>query len=342
MSRRNNPRMNTETTMCGACSFPSGPGTRPGLMVVKRKVPSRAVGTRPQPRKPGSTFFACVSSGCAYLPWAFACQSSSIASGTPCPSASSTRPLISTRSPETPGPARLSTKSRSRPMRKKGPTVCEVVACRLMSFLPRRGVTPAQDNVEPVPKGMFRHSGFPVEHGDEPVACFFVRRAVEDGVKRQKRVAGKIHLGDQSGDKGGTEERKVNVRGAPGVVMVLPGVLSGTNGHESIVAIRIRQRVAASGEIRVQRGIVLVHFVKVPARRVGLPEFDQCVGHRATIFVKHATTNDDALPERFAMMLACEVTRFSIEYRGVKQRSRYFGERMREIDQGSRRRAFDA
>src|SRR6267143_86426 len=35
--------MKTATTRCGACSMPLGPGTRPGLMVVKRNAPWSSV-----------------------------------------------------------------------------------------------------------------------------------------------------------------------------------------------------------------------------------------------------------------------------------------------------------
>src|SRR2546422_2277127 len=66
--------MKTATTRCGACSMPPGPGTRPGLMVVKRNAPWSSVGMRPKPLNPRSSRFFCWSSGCAYLPCEFACQ----------------------------------------------------------------------------------------------------------------------------------------------------------------------------------------------------------------------------------------------------------------------------
>ena len=50
--------MNTRTTRCGACTVPPGPGTGPGLIVVRRNVPSSSVGTRPNPVKPGVSGFS--------------------------------------------------------------------------------------------------------------------------------------------------------------------------------------------------------------------------------------------------------------------------------------------
>ncbi len=46
-SRFIRPRAKTETAMCGACIPPRGPGTGPGLTVVKRKRPLASVATRP-------------------------------------------------------------------------------------------------------------------------------------------------------------------------------------------------------------------------------------------------------------------------------------------------------
>src|SRR6185503_1766707 len=42
-----NPRMKIVISRCGACSRPSGPGTRPGLTVRKRNVPESSVSERP-------------------------------------------------------------------------------------------------------------------------------------------------------------------------------------------------------------------------------------------------------------------------------------------------------
>src|SRR5215469_10941140 len=188
--------MNTDTRMCAACRLSFGPGTLPGFTVVKRKPPSSAVGMRPKPSKPFSRGFSWVSSGCAYLPAEFACQTSNIASGTPWPSASITRPSMTTRWPETLGPTRLSLYSHSRPIRKKGPTVCHVVAWKLISRFPGRGVAAADDDVELVAHGFLRNGGMPIELGDQAVAGPFVGDTIKNGIVGKQRIAGKIHLRD--------------------------------------------------------------------------------------------------------------------------------------------------
>src|ERR687894_420822 len=45
------PRAKTETITCGAWTFPSGPGTDPGLIVKKENSPPASVPERPKPEK---------------------------------------------------------------------------------------------------------------------------------------------------------------------------------------------------------------------------------------------------------------------------------------------------
>ena len=51
-------------------------------------------------------------------------------------------------------------------------------------FLHRRRFAPPQNDIELVTQRVFRHRSFPVEPGDQPVAGFFIRRAVENRIKR--------------------------------------------------------------------------------------------------------------------------------------------------------------
>src|ERR1700689_1469399 len=89
------------------------------------------------------------------------------------------------------------------------------------------------------------------------------------------RRAWKIHLRDQARCECCTEKRKVDMCGAPGVVMISPGIRSGADGHESIAPLRVCERVSASGEVRIQRSIVLVALMQIPAGGVSLPDLDE-------------------------------------------------------------------
>src|SRR6266571_762454 len=151
----------------------------------------------------------CSSAGCAYLPWLFACQISIKASSTGLRSPSSTRPTMVIRSPEIPGPARSAFFNLVRPMEKYGPTVCDVVACRLISFpsvrvrlFPGSGFASSQDDVKSKAKGVHRDRGFPIKNGDETIARLFIGGAIEDGIVGNQRITGKIHLRDETRREG--------------------------------------------------------------------------------------------------------------------------------------------
>ena len=52
---------------------------------------------------------------------------------------------------------------------------------------------------------------------------------------------------------------------------------------------------------------MLVDVVHVAAAGVGLPDFDQRVGHRPPVLVDHVAVHDDALAQRLARVLLGEV-----------------------------------
>ena len=52
---------------------------------------------------------------------------------------------------------------------------------------------------------------------------------------------------------------------------------------------------------------MLVDDVDVAAAGIGLPEFDQRVGHAAAVFIQHMAVHDDALAERLAVVLDGEI-----------------------------------
>src|SRR5271170_7933478 len=99
----------------------------------------------------------------------------------------------------------------------------------------------------------------------------------------------------------------MNVRRAPGVRMVLPRIGPRLDGDEAVVSLRVRQRASRAGKIRIDRRLMLVNPVAIPPGRIALPEFDQRVGYRTAVVVKHAPGDADSLAQRVARMLACQV-----------------------------------
>jgi hypothetical protein len=72
--------------------------------------------------------------------------------------------------------------------------------------------------------------------------------------------------------------------------------------------------VTAAREVWVQWSVVLVNLVKITTGGISLPDFDECMRHGAAVFVQHTATDDNALAQRFAMVLTREVARFHIHH----------------------------
>src|SRR4029077_5741079 len=103
------------------------------------------------------------------------------------------------------------------------------------------------------------------------------------------------------------KERKVNVRRAPGIRMILPRVGAGVNGDKPVAALAIREHAAAACEIRVERRGMLVHAMTVAPRRLGLPNFDQGSRNRASFLIQHESAHDDSFSLSFPAVLLREV-----------------------------------
>src|SRR5712691_1316172 len=331
--------MKTATTRCGACNVAPGPGTRPGLMVVKRNAPWSSVGMRPKPLKPRSSRFFCWSAGCAYLPCEFACQISTSPSLTPTPSPSSSRPSIATRSPLTPRAAMSRVVSQSSPMWRYGPTVWLPLAYRLMSALHRRGIAAAQHDVEAVGKCPFRNGVLPVEHRDQATARFLVGDRVVHRVVLQQRVSRKIHLRDHTREERGSKQRERDVRRAPGVIVVAPGILARPDADEAVAAFSVGHGAPGAGEVRIERRIVLIGTVRIAPGTVCLPDFDQGVRHRPAVLVQHAPAHDNALADRLAPVLAGEIVVGRLDVAVAEDRAGQLGQRLRRHDERLRRAA---
>src|SRR5580700_1076256 len=152
-------------------------------------------------------------------------------------------------------------------------------------YLDGRSQTAAENDVKVISQSMTGHRGVPVKKRDQAIARVLVGNAVENRIEPQQRIARKIHLRDETREQPGTKERKVNVRWAPGVRMILPRVRAGFYRNKTITAFRIGQHTSAAREIRVQRGIMLIHAMAVPPSRIGLPNLNESSGNRAPFFI---------------------------------------------------------
>src|SRR5882672_11387758 len=99
----------------------------------------------------------------------------------------------------------------------------------------------------------------------------------------------------------------MNVRRTPRVLVIEPGIRARLNSHEAIAAIFVGECASSSAEVRVEWRRVLVAMMLVAASSIGLPYFDESVGHRVAAIIQHAAGHDDAFAERIACVLPREI-----------------------------------
>ena len=122
-----------------------------------------------------------------------------------------------------------------------------------------------------------------------------------------QRIARKVHLGYQAARERWPEQREVDVRWAPRVLVVAPWVSAGLHGDESVAALTIGETASGACEVRVERRRVIVDRVDVAPSGVGLPCLDQRVAHWMPVAVHDLAGDDNPLAERLAVVLARQV-----------------------------------
>src|SRR4051795_4682062 len=137
------------------------------------------------------------------------------------------------------------------------------------------------------------------------------------------------------------EHREMDVCGAPGVMMVAPGIGARLDRDKAIVTRGVAHGAAGARKVRIERSRMLVADVNVTAAGIGLPDLDQRVRHAATILVAHMAVHDDAFAERLAGVLGGEVTVALAHGLVAVDRAGQLRQGMAHRDQGLVRRALD-
>jgi hypothetical protein len=130
-------------------------------------------------------------------------------------------------------------------------------------------------------------------------------------------------LGDEACEKAGSEEREVDVRRAPGVVMIAPWIGAGLDAGEAICAGVIGEEAATTGEIGIDWSVVLIDFVAISAGGVCLPYFDESAADGQAALVEDAAAYDDPFAEWLAGVLfgqvVVELREFTIAEDGASE-----------------------
>src|SRR5918996_6414754 len=122
----------------------------------------------------------------------------------------------------------------------------------------------------------------------------------------------------------------MNVRRSPRVRMVQPGIGARLNRQEAIFTLLTGHAASGTDKIRVQRRIVLIHFMMVTAGCIRLPDLDQRVGYGSLVLVQHPPDDDKPLAHGFGARpgIAREITVSLLNRLMAEERTRDFGEHL--------------
>ena len=160
----------------------------------------------------------------------------------------------------------------------------------------RRGLEPPPQHDVPLvaerPAGL---GDLERERGHEARPGLVAGNGLEDRVEGEQRIPGEVHLGHEPGRPRRTEQREVDVRGAPRIVVVAPRIGARLHGDEAIPPLPVRPRPAFAGKVGVEGRIVAVAGMPVAPRRVRLPDLDEGIGNRAPALVDDPPAHHDSL-----------------------------------------------
>ena len=90
--------------------------------------------------------------------------------------------------------------------------------------------------------------------------------------------------------------------GAPGVVMIAPGIGPRLDRDKAVASDPIRNTTPRAHEIWIDGRVMLIVGVNIASRRVGLPNFQQGIGHGTAVLVADHAGYDDPLPIRLTIL----------------------------------------
>jgi hypothetical protein len=156
---------------------------------------------------------------------------------------------------------------------------------------------------------------------------------LQNGIVVEEWIARKVHLGNKPRDEGRPKQRKVDVRRAPCIVVITPRIGARFNGHKTVESVVVGQSSSRAGEVRIERGGVVVFRVRVSSRRIRLPNLDQAVRHGVAIPIHYSPAHNDALPQRFPRLLNRKVSIIWMNVGIAKDRACDLRQSVRQEDQ---------
>src|SRR5262249_28741892 len=149
-----------------------------------------------------------------------------------------------------------------------------------------------EDDVELVAERPLGHGTREVEARYQLCARRLVGDRLVDRIDLQQRIAGEVHLRDQPLAEVVPEQGKMDVRGPPGVGVVLPRVGARLEGEEGVAPRAAGEEEPGGGKVRIQRRGVRGGGVAGAPPRVPLPHLDQGAGQWPAVAVQHVPADD--------------------------------------------------
>ena len=87
----------------------------------------------------------------------------------------------------------------------------------------------------------------------------------------------------------------MDVRRTPRVGVIAPRIRARLNGNELVPAILVGERTTGTGEIGIEGRVPTVDLVPIAAGGIRLPDLDQRVANRSSIFIEHTTRHHHPL-----------------------------------------------
>src|SRR6266699_2398780 len=99
----------------------------------------------------------------------------------------------------------------------------------------------------------------------------------------------------------------MNVRRAPGVLVVSPRVRDGFDGDETVRTLIVRKQSPAAREIRIEWRGVSIEVMAIASSGICLPDLDQRTANWMAVVIDNFTAHDDAFAEGFACVLSRQI-----------------------------------
>lgn len=164
-----------------------------------------------------------------------------------------------------------------------------------------------EDHIPAVSRGVFGCCQLMVVTCHQSFACPRLEDGLVDRIECEQRIAREIHLGHQPLGELPAEDREMDMRRPPGIVVITPRVGPGFDREKAVATVRSGEAATRAGEVGIQRRVVPISCVDIASRGVRLPDLHQLTCDRVPLAVENSTRHDDPFTDRLGSRARGEV-----------------------------------